>query len=85
MELFGSISTVCTEFFQYPLLQWVKDHRSHHKFTDTDADPHNSKKGLFFSHWGWLMMTRHSEVQRQGAKLSKSDVLADPVVRFQTR
>lgn len=33
--------------FQQSIYEWARDHRVHHKFTDTEADPHNSKKGLF--------------------------------------
>ncbi|KAH9392178.1 hypothetical protein TYRP_005247 [Tyrophagus putrescentiae] len=28
---------------------WCRDHRAHHKWSETDADPHNSKRGFFFS------------------------------------
>lgn len=34
---------------------WARDHRVHHKFTDTNADPHNYSRGFFFSHIGWLV------------------------------
>lgn len=33
--------------FQQSIYDWARDHRVHHKFTDTDADPHNSKRGNF--------------------------------------
>ena len=29
---------------------WVRDHRTHHKGSDTDADPYNASRGFFFSH-----------------------------------
>jgi stearoyl-CoA desaturase (delta-9 desaturase) len=35
---------------------WCRDHRVHHKFSDTDADPHNIYRGVFFSHVGWLVV-----------------------------
>lgn len=38
---------------------WVRDHRQHHKYSDTDADPHNASRGFFFSHVGWLMSKKH--------------------------
>lgn len=28
---------------------WCRDHRLHHKFSDTDGDPHNTRRGYFFS------------------------------------
>lgn len=41
---------------------WVRDHRQHHKYSDTDADPHNATRGFFFSHCGWLMSKKHPKV-----------------------
>ncbi|KAJ8915200.1 hypothetical protein NQ315_015423 [Exocentrus adspersus] len=34
-----------TTALQNHIYEWVRDHRVHHKFTDTDADPHNAKRG----------------------------------------
>ncbi|KAK4883209.1 hypothetical protein RN001_006528 [Aquatica leii] len=65
-----------------PLFNWVRDHRVHHKFTDTDADPHNSKRGFFFSHVGWLFMKKHPEVVKRGKEVDMSDLWEDPVIRF---
>ena len=31
--------------FQNHIYEWVRDHRVHHKFTDTNADPHNARRG----------------------------------------
>lgn len=70
---------------QNTIPNWVRDHRVHHKFTETDADPHNAKRGFFFAHVGWLMQRKHPEVLRQGAKVNISDVLADPVVQWHQR
>ncbi|KAF9620850.1 hypothetical protein IFM89_015091 [Coptis chinensis] len=33
---------------------WVSTHRYHHKFTDTEADPHSPVEGFWFSHMGWI-------------------------------
>ncbi|XP_017142525.1 acyl-CoA Delta(11) desaturase isoform X1 [Drosophila miranda] len=67
---------------QNTLYDWVRDHRVHHKYSETDADPHNANRGFFFSHVGWLMMLKHPDVLRRGRQIDMSDVLADPVVRF---
>lgn len=34
---------------QNSVYTWCRDHRMHHKFSETDADPHNSKRGFFFA------------------------------------
>lgn len=70
---------------QNDMIEWVRDHRVHHKYTDTDADPHNSKRGFFFSHMGWLMCKKHPDVKTYGSKIDMSDVEADPVLQFQRR
>lgn len=31
---------------QNNLFVWCRDHRVHHKFSETDADPHNSLRGV---------------------------------------
>lgn len=67
---------------QNTLYDWVRDHRVHHKYSETDADPHNSNRGFFFAHVGWLMMLKHPEVLRRGRQLDLSDVMNDPVVQF---
>jgi stearoyl-CoA desaturase (delta-9 desaturase) len=62
---------------------WVRDHRIHHKFTDTNADPHNSRRGFFFSHIGWLLVKPHPDVKKFGLTVARDDLKADPFVRFQ--
>lgn len=63
----------------------VRDHRVHHKFTDTDADPHNSKRGFFFSHIGWLLVKKHPDVKIKGGTIDMSDLRSDPIVMFQKK
>jgi stearoyl-CoA desaturase (Delta-9 desaturase) len=74
-----------TSALQNDMIEWVRDHRVHHKFTDTDADPHNSKRGFFFSHIGWLMCKKHPDVKKYGSKIDMSDVESDPVLQFQRK
>ena len=35
-------------------LYWSHEHRIHHKFTDTDEDPHSIKKGFMYAHMLWI-------------------------------
>ncbi|XP_032689708.1 (11Z)-hexadec-11-enoyl-CoA conjugase-like isoform X2 [Odontomachus brunneus] len=67
---------------QSSIYSWVRNHRLHHKYSDTDADPHNRNRGLFFSHVGWLMMEKHPKFLEANKKLDLSDILSDPVVVF---
>ncbi|KAG8337738.1 hypothetical protein J6590_015400 [Homalodisca vitripennis] len=74
-----------TVAFQNHIYEWVRDHRVHHKFTDTNADPHNSRRGFFFSHIGWLMVRKHEDVFIKGKTVDMSDLEEDWVVVWQRR
>ncbi|XP_034246601.1 acyl-CoA Delta(11) desaturase-like [Thrips palmi] len=67
------------------LWEWARDHRQHHKHSDTDADPHNATRGFFFSHVGWLMMRKHPDVIAKGKDIDMSDLESDPLIMFQKR
>lgn len=71
--------------FQNSIFEWSRDHRVHHKYSETDADPHNAKRGFFFSHIGWLLVRKHPNVRAKGKLLDTTDLLNDPVVRFQRK
>jgi len=66
-----------TGAFSMSVIDWAKDHRTHHKYTDTDKDPYDSTKGLWYSHMGWLMWAREMP------KADVRDLEADPLLRFQ--
>lgn len=71
--------------FQNHIYEWARDHRVHHKYSETDADPHNATRGFFFSHVGWLLVRKHPDVKEKGKTLDMSDLDADPVVMFQKK
>ena len=57
----------------------------HHKFSETDGDPHNAKRGFFFCHMGWLMVKKHPAVLNKGMRIDMSDLERDPVVMWQRK
>ena len=69
--------------FQNDIYEWCRDHRIHHKYTETDADPHNVKRGFFFSHVGWLLVKKHPEVKNK--IIDMNDLTSDPIVMFQRK
>lgn len=71
--------------FQNDVYEWARDHRVHHKYSETDADPHNAVRGFFFAHIGWLLVRKHPDVIEKGRKLEMLDLKADEVVMFQRR
>ncbi len=64
--------------FQKSALRWASQHRQHHQFTDTELDPHNSKKGVFYCHMGWIMFYKHN-VNFQNVK----DLSKNPLIKHQ--
>uniref|UniRef100_A0A914XYR0 Fatty acid desaturase domain-containing protein n=1 Tax=Panagrolaimus superbus TaxID=310955 RepID=A0A914XYR0_9BILA len=71
--------------FQNDVIEWCRDHRCHHKWTDTDADPHNTHRGFFFSHMGWLLQRKHPKLKEMGKKLDISDLEKNPILAFQRK
>uniref|UniRef100_A0A914QH64 Fatty acid desaturase domain-containing protein n=1 Tax=Panagrolaimus davidi TaxID=227884 RepID=A0A914QH64_9BILA len=74
-----------TMAFQNDVIEWCRDHRCHHKWTDTDADPHNTNRGFFFSHMGWLLQRKHPKLKEMGSKLDMSDLKRNPILAFQRK
>lgn len=70
--LFFGASTV-----ENSALLWASDHRTHHKYEDTDKDPYNIKEGFFYAHMGWIMLKSY-----KAAPLAK-DLQNDKMVMFQ--
>lgn len=58
---------------------WVGYHRLHHLYTDQDLDPHDSTKGLWWSHISWLMHTVPTRNQRDRFT---QDIDRDPFYQF---
>ncbi|VVC27061.1 Acyl-CoA desaturase [Cinara cedri] len=69
--------------FENHIYEWCMDHRIHHKYTDTNSDPHNAKRGFFFSHIGWLVVRRHPDYYDKCQKIDMSDLKTDNIVMFQ--
>jgi stearoyl-CoA desaturase (delta-9 desaturase) len=36
-------------------LWWASTHRDHHRFADTERDPHSPQKGFWWAHVGWIL------------------------------
>ena len=64
---------------QHGPIDWVGLHRHHHKFSDTDADHHNSHRGFWWSHMGWMF--EPIPAMRTVPRLT-SDLVGDPYYRW---
>jgi len=40
---------------------WFRNHRAHHRYTDTDKDPYNAKKGFWYAHLGWMLVKQNTK------------------------
>lgn len=79
------LTTCNTLAFEDSVIDWARDHRVHHKFSETDADPHDARRGFFFSHIGWLLCRKHPQVKEKGSQIDLSDLKADPILRYQKK
>lgn len=73
--LFGAMA------LQNSILVWASMHRVHHRHVDdVDQDPYSAKRGLWFSHIGWMLRNYPSGTHDlRNAK----DLEANAIVRFQ--
>lgn len=60
--------------------RFARDHRAHHRYTDTDRDPHSVHKGFFHTHLGWVIFKQ--DPKRIG-RVNIDDIDADPIVVWQ--
>ncbi len=64
---------------QHGPIDWVGLHRHHHTFSDTDADHHNSNKGFWWSHMGWMFEPIPA---LKTVPNFSGDLIKDPYYRF---
>lgn len=68
---------------QGTIYDWVRDHRVHHKHSETASDPHDASRGLFFAHVGWLLQRKGAQVTAALQQVNMADLDADSVVQVQ--
>jgi len=58
---------------EYGPITWAGIHRQHHKYSDTNEDPHDMNKGFWWSHIGWMFVDvpAEKEAYRYTADLRK--------------
>jgi len=49
-------------------LWWAAHHRQHHRHTEETEDPHNARKGFWWSHMGWILCDKHFAPQARQVK-----------------
>lgn len=72
-----------TMALQNSVLVWCSGHRNHHQYTDdNDRDPYSARRGLWFSHIGW-MLRRYPSGETDLSNVR--DLQKDPMLAFQHR
>lgn len=75
LALFGAATV------QNSIYTWVAGHRRHHRHVDdTELDPYSARRGLWFSHIGWMLRDYPSGVEDYR---NVEDLKRDPVVMWQ--
>ncbi len=59
--------------------EWIGLHRMHHKFSDTKPDPHDSNRGFWWSHMGWMLFENPADEE---AKRYIKDIENDSFYQF---
>jgi stearoyl-CoA desaturase (Delta-9 desaturase) len=67
------------------MFHWARVHRTHHKFTETDRDPTDINRGLFYAYIGWLFLTPTPKVKQEMDRIPLQDLFDDKILQFQYR
>ncbi|KAJ3280457.1 hypothetical protein HK104_000652 [Borealophlyctis nickersoniae] len=59
---------------------WSRDHRAHHRWTDTDKDPYSAHKGFLWSHILWMIVREPAEKR---GRADITDLNNDKIVQWQ--
>jgi stearoyl-CoA desaturase (delta-9 desaturase) len=66
-------------------IDWVSTHRAHHAYSDTDRDPHNARRGFWWSHVAWLYEPNPARLTRAEELRFSPDLVKDPFYRVLDR
>lgn len=85
------LGAIALSAWQGTIAYWVSTHKKHHRFSDTERDPHTpyinqdekakvNVSSFFRAHYGWMLKEFVNATEREDRKL-----LADPVIRQMDR
>ncbi|CAG7882629.1 unnamed protein product [Brassica rapa] len=70
--------------FQGDPIEWVSNHRYHHKHCDTQRDPHSPTQGFWFSHLAWIFDSGYIH-KKCGGQENANDLVRQPFYKFLQR
>jgi len=59
-------------------IEWVAIHRLHHARSDRDGDPHDARRGFWWSHMGWLLRLKTPKLDPALRARVVADLEVDP-------
>ncbi|RYY72074.1 MAG: acyl-CoA desaturase [Chitinophagaceae bacterium] len=78
-----SLATLGAVIGAGPPLHWVAMHRVHHRYSDTELDPHNATRGFWYSHMFHLFFQDpHEAGEADYIRKYAPDLNADPYLRW---
>jgi stearoyl-CoA desaturase (delta-9 desaturase) len=80
-----AIATLGVLALQGGPVDWIATHRVHHAFSDTESDPHDSRRGFMWCHVGWLCGRNPARPSQTQMERFAPDIAADPYYRFLER
>ncbi len=72
-----TLSIFATMSVQDPPDKWIATHRMHHKFVDTDKDPHSARSGFWWPQIGWVLWGKAQDHDEATMKKYVPDLLKD--------
>jgi fatty-acid desaturase len=73
------LATLC---FQGGPVFWAAAHREHHRHSENFGDPHNAKRGFFWSHIGWMFYLNPNGFSYVKSLRVTSDLKKDRSINF---
>ncbi|CAH8358266.1 unnamed protein product [Eruca vesicaria subsp. sativa] len=70
--------------FQGDPIEWVSNHRYHHKHCETERDPHSPTQGFWLSHITWIFDTGYI-LKKCGGQENANDLVRQPFYKFLQR
>lgn len=61
---------------------WVATHRAHHRYSDTERDPHDSNRGFLWCHMVWLFGRNSARLSAADCRRYARDLAVDPYYRL---
>ena len=72
-----TLSTFATMSIQDSPDKWVATHRMHHKFTETEQDPHTTNKGFWWAQIGWIVWGTAQDHDKKTLQKYVPDLIKD--------